>query len=119
MKSPSLKSSQAFCGDQGAKKEYWGEPSRSHRLWHVKQMWRCDEVLQFRLNLRCSSSATTDSGYPELRSTTSSPRFLFARPAKSKEQFLTNLVAQNVTISVTEVKKISPRELLVGTVAVW
>ena len=85
-------------------KEYWGELGRSHRLWNMHQMRRCDcAAIQTEsevFKLRHSS----DSTYPEFRSTTLSRRFLFA-----KEQFLPNLADQNSTIALTMVKKISLR----------
>jgi hypothetical protein len=119
MNSLRLKGSQAFCGDPSAN-EYRGELIRSNRLWNVKKMRRCDDVLQFRLNMKLFFlSHSSDSGYPEFRFTLTSPRFLIARPPKSKEQFLTNLAEQNYMISLTNVKKISPRGMLVVKVAVW
>jgi len=99
-----LKGSQAFCGDPSAKRVSGWTGSQSSAMEHASDeaLWPCAAIQTESevFKLRHSS----DSRYPEFRSTTSSSRFLFAN-----EQFLTNLADLNSTTSLTMVKKISPR----------
>jgi len=98
--SPRLKGSQAFCGDPSAKRVSGWTGSQSSAVEHASDeaLWRCAAIhTEYEVSKLSHSS---DSGYPEFHSTTSSPRFLFA-----KEKFLKNLADQNSTISLNTIKR--------------